>query len=131
MGDQIAWGESNAVAFANTVLGARTNRYGDFLDIACAISGRAPNYGLHLPEHRRGRLLFDISRLPQNMRTKDPFYPVLGALVGRAAGDAIPVINGLNHKPSDDQLKALCAAAASTGASAAMFGSKKQLAQKK
>jgi len=117
-GDQIAWGESNAVAFANTVLGARTNRYGDFLDIACAISGRAPNYGLHLPEHRRGRLLFDISRLPQNMRTKDPFYPVLGALVGRAGGDAIPVINGLNHKPSDDQLKALCAAAASTGAAA-------------
>ena len=47
LGSQVAWGESNAVAFCNSVLGARTNRYGDFLDIACAIAGRAPDYGLH------------------------------------------------------------------------------------
>src|SRR5690606_38038749 len=46
-GAQIAWGESNAIVFANSVLGARTNRYGDFMDIACAITGRAPYYGLH------------------------------------------------------------------------------------
>ena len=50
LGTDVAWGESNAVAFCNSVLGARTNRYGDFLDIACAIIGRAPRYGLHLPE---------------------------------------------------------------------------------
>ncbi|MCA3667933.1 MAG: DUF521 domain-containing protein, partial [Methylobacterium sp.] len=53
LGSDVAWGESNAVAFCNSVLGARTNRYGDFLDIACAISGRAPFYGLHKPENRR------------------------------------------------------------------------------
>src|SRR5690606_17471349 len=47
LGSDVAWGESNAVVFCNSVLGARTNRYGDFLDIACAISGRAPDYGLH------------------------------------------------------------------------------------
>ena len=52
-GQDVAWGESNAVAFCNSVLGARTNRYGDFLDICCAIAGRAPYYGLHLPEKRR------------------------------------------------------------------------------
>ena len=56
LGQQVAWGESNAVAFANTVLGARTNRYGDFLDIACAITGKAPYCGLHDPANRRARL---------------------------------------------------------------------------
>ena len=53
LGSDVAWGESNAVVFCNSVLGARTNRYGDFLDIACAIAGRAPDYGLHRPENRR------------------------------------------------------------------------------
>src|SRR5262245_6106134 len=47
-GEQIAWSESNAVAFANSVIGARTNRYGDYLDICCALTGRAPAAGLHL-----------------------------------------------------------------------------------
>jgi hypothetical protein len=47
-GEQVAWGESNAIVFANSVIGARTNRYGDFIDLCCAITGRAPTYGLHL-----------------------------------------------------------------------------------
>jgi len=47
-GQQIAWGESNAICYANSVLGARTNRYGDFMDICAAITGRAPKCGLHL-----------------------------------------------------------------------------------
>jgi len=118
-GAQIAWGESNAVAFANTVLGARTNRYGDFLDIACAISGRAPLYGLHTDGARRGRLIIDVSRLSPNLCREDAFYPVLGALVGRLAGESVPVIDGLAESaPREDQLKALCAGAASTGAAA-------------
>ena len=57
LGDQVAWGESNAIAFCNSVLGARTNRYGDFLDIAAAIIGRVPEAGLHrtecAPRHTR------------------------------------------------------------------------------
>ena len=53
LGTDVAWGKSNAVVFCNSVLGARTNRYGDFLDIACAISGRAPDCGLHRAENRR------------------------------------------------------------------------------
>src|SRR3954462_2628601 len=64
LGSDVAWGESNAVAFCNSVLGARTNRYGDFLDIACAISGRAPDCGLHRPANRYARLIFDVSALP-------------------------------------------------------------------
>ena len=57
-GEQIAWGESNAIVFANSVIGARTNRYGDFIDLCCALTGRAPAWGLHLDEPRRGQVLF-------------------------------------------------------------------------
>lgn len=114
-GQQVAWGESNAVAFTNTVLGARTNRYGDFLDIACAISARAPYYGLHCSENRRARLLIDVSGLPQKLVREDAFFPVLGSMIGRLAGETVCVIDGMPTGASDDQLKALCAGASSTG----------------
>ncbi|MEI7987994.1 MAG: aconitase X, partial [Chloroflexota bacterium] len=57
-GQQIAWGESNAIAFINSVVGARTERYPDLLDICAAITGRVPAAGLHLTENRAGQLLF-------------------------------------------------------------------------
>lgn len=113
---QVAWGESNAVAFANTVLGARTNRYGDFLDICCAISGRAPYYGLHRPEKRLAEMVFDVGELPQTVLTSDIFFPVLGTLIGRQAGASVCAVYGLATKPGEDELKAFCAAAASSGA---------------
>lgn len=115
-GSQIAWGESNAVAFANTVLGARTNRYGDFLDIACAITARAPYYGLHQSEQRVARLLIDVTSLAPSLLQQDAFYPVLGSMIGTLAGETVCVIDGMPSTASDDQLKALCAGAASTGA---------------
>ncbi|WP_298843662.1 aconitase X catalytic domain-containing protein [uncultured Roseobacter sp.] len=115
-GQQIAWGESNAVAFANTVLGARTNRYGDFLDIACAISGKAPFYGLHIAENRYARLVLDTSLLPAAVTQDSAFYPVLGSLIGRLAGETVCAVTGLPRDADEDKLKALCAAAASTGA---------------
>ncbi len=115
-GSQIAWGESNAVAFANTVLGARTNRYGDFLDIACAITGRAPYYGLHKSENRVATLVIDISGLPDTLVRQDAFFPVLGSLIGRLAGETVCVVDGLPGGATDDQLKSLCAGAAATGA---------------
>lgn len=114
-GTDVAWGESNAVVFCNSVLGARTNRYGDFLDIACAISGRAPDYGLHRPENRIATLLIDVSRLSAELRRSDVFYPVLGALLGREAGTAVAVIEGLQGCADEDRLKALGASAASAG----------------
>ncbi|APX18098.1 hypothetical protein BWR17_19660 (plasmid) [Phaeobacter inhibens] len=116
LGQQVAWGESNAVAFTNSVLGARTNRYGDFLDIACAISARAPYYGLHKPENRVAELLLDVSSLPDALKRENVFYPVLGALIGRTAGETVCVVDGVPAGACDDQLKAMCAGAASTGA---------------
>jgi len=114
-GTDVAWGESNAVVFCNSVLGARTNRYGDFLDIACAIAGRAPDYGLHRPENRLATLLIDVTGLSLGLRRSDVFYPVLGTSLGRTAGSAVAVIEGLQSCTSEDRLKALGAAAASAG----------------
>jgi predicted aconitase len=115
-GSDVAWGESNAVVFCNSVLGARTNRYGDFLDIACAISGRAPQCGLHLPENRRARLVFDVSALAQAFLASSHAWPILGSLYGREVGDAIGVVTGVPTDPGEDALKAFGAAAASSGA---------------
>ncbi|AZO71888.1 MAG: DUF521 domain-containing protein [Mesorhizobium sp.] len=115
-GSDVAWGESNAVVFCNSVLGARTNRYGDFLDIACAITGRAPDYGLHRPENRRARLVFDVSALSPSFLASEIVWPVLGSLYGREVGNAIGVVTGIANHPGEDVLKAFGAAAASSGA---------------
>ncbi len=119
-GEQIAWSESNAVSFANSVIGARSNRYGDYLDIACAITGRVPAAGLHLDEPRLGTLLLDLRPLPPGLIERDDFWPVLGYLIGSLAGDEVPVVRGLDGRPTEDQLKALAAAAATSG-SVALF----------
>lgn len=116
IGTDVAWGESNAVAFCNSVLGARTNRYGDFLDIACAIAGRAPDYGLHRPENRVARVVFDVSGLPAAFLASEIAWPVLGSLFGREVGGGIGVVAGIPSHPGEDALKAFGAAAASTGA---------------
>ena len=115
-GTDVAWGESNAVAFCNSVLGARTNRYGDFLDIACAISGRAPDYGLHQQENRRATLVIDVSALPATFLASEIAWPILGSLYGREVGNAVGVVAGITKHPGEDALKAFGAAAASSGA---------------
>ncbi len=115
-GQQIAWGESNAIVFANSVIGARTNRYGDFIDLCCAITGRAPAYGLHLAENRRGRVLFQLDGFAEGLFDLDALYVGIGLLIGHAAGDRVPVIASLPPPPGEDHLKALGAAAASSGA---------------
>jgi predicted aconitase len=116
-GQQIAWGESNAIVFANSVLGARTERYPDLLDICAAITGRVPAVGLHLTENRVGQLLLRLrEEISLELQQADTFYPVLGHLLGKLSGDQIPVIEGLRVIPTEDQLKALGAAAASSGA---------------
>ena len=114
-GDQVAWGESNAIVFANSVIGARTNRYGDFIDLCCAITGRAPAWGLHLDGPRRGSLLFRLTGFPSSLVVSDALAVGLGLIVGREAGERVPVIEGL-PSATEDQLKALGAAAASSGA---------------
>src|SRR5262245_8300431 len=118
-GEQIAWGESNAIVFANSVIGARTNRYGDFIDLCCAMTGRAPAIGLHLDEGRRGQVLFRLRGFPAS-QASDAMFVGIGYLVGERSGLRIPVIDGLPQPHSEDQLKALGAVAASTG-SVALF----------
>jgi len=122
-GQQIAWGESNAICYANSVLGARTNRYGDYIDICAAITGRVPKCGLHLKQNRKGQILLrlvGLKRIDSAIMQSNAFYAILGHLIGSLVEDKIPVIEGLPVEASSDQLKALCAAAASSG-SVALF----------
>src|SRR6185295_18028773 len=119
-GAQIAWAESNAIVFANSVIGARTNRYGDFIDLCCAITGRLPNYGLHLENNRRATVVVEISALPQGWDDCGYASVAVGLVIGRLCGERIPAIVGLPTNTSEDDLKALGAAAASSGA-VAMF----------
>jgi predicted aconitase len=114
-GTHIAWGESNAIVFANSVLGARTQRYGDFVDIAAAIVGRAPLAGLHLDAGRQAEVVVDVGGLPDGLYSTEVFFPLLGHVVGERCGSRVPAIIGV-PSASEDQLKALGAAAASSGA---------------
>jgi predicted aconitase len=120
LGQQIAWAESNAIVFANSVLGARTNRYGDFIDICAAITGRVPHAGLHREGNRRAEIVFRLSGISDRLLEENVVYPVLGQLVGREAGSAVVAIQGLPPDTTEDQLKSLGAAAASSG-SVALF----------
>lgn len=119
-GAQIAWAESNAIVFANSVLGARTNRYGDFIDLCCALTGRVPFYGLHMTENRRARVLVEIESLPPEWEEAGSACVAVGHAIGRRCDERIPVIVGLPGSATQDDLKALGAVAASAGA-VAMF----------
>jgi predicted aconitase len=120
LGAQIAWAESNAIVFANSVIGARTNRYGDFIDLCCAMTGRVPYYGLHIAENRRAKVLVEIAEVPPEWEDAGPACVAIGHVIGRRCGDRIPAIVGLPHDTTEDDLKALGAVAASSGA-VAMF----------
>jgi predicted aconitase len=119
-GEHVAWAESNAIAFCNSVLGARTNRYGDFIDVCAAITGRVPFAGLHRDEERRASLVLRLEGVPARLLDSDALYPVLGHVLGREAGNAVTAVVGLPAATSEDRLKAIGAAAASSG-SVAMF----------
>ncbi len=120
-GEQVAWAESNAIAFCNAVIGARTERYGDFTDIACAVMGRVPDAGLHRDEARRATMVLRLgSDVPDRLLGSDALFPPLGIVLGRRAGSRVAAIAGLPPDQSEDRLKAVAAAAASSG-SVAMF----------
>src|SRR5271170_2722243 len=114
-GDQIAWGESNAIVFANSVIGARTDRYGDFTDLCCAMTGRAPACGLHLAENRLGQVLFQLRGFADSLAATDGLFVAMGLIIGVRSGARVPVVEGLPAPRDEDQLKALGAAAASAG----------------
>ncbi len=113
-GDMIAWAESNAVVFANSVLGARTAKHPDFLDLCIALTGRAPLAGVYLDAQRVARLTLDVEWPGQ---ADDAVWPLLGLIAGRRAPDRIPMLRGVARAaPSRDDLKALCAAFGTTSA---------------
>lgn len=115
-GEQIAWGESNAIAFANSVIGARTNRYGDLMDVCASLVGKVPRFGLHLPVNRRGEVLIRLTGFTDEMFEDKAIYPLLGFLVGEMAGDRVAAIEGFPQNVEVDSLKGFSAAAASSGA---------------
>lgn len=114
-GERIAWGESNAIVFANSIIGARTIRYGDLMDICSAITGKAPNFSMYLTENRRAQVLIKLDKLPKRMLNDPAVTPLLGYIIGELAEDRIAAVQGIAPQDTDG-LKALCAAAASSGA---------------
>lgn len=120
LGEHVAWAESNAIVFANSVLGARTERYGDFVDICAAITGRVPLTGLHTDGGRRARAVFRLGRVRARLLEDEALPTLVGHVVGRRTGALVPAIVGLPASTPEDRLKALGAAAASSGA-VAMF----------
>ena len=117
-GEQVGWAESNAVVYANSVIGARTMKYPDYLDICIALTGRAPLAGCHLDAGRRATLALDVE-MPAG--ADDGFWPLLGYCCGSVCGTEIPLIRGLETSAAGpDELKAFGAAFA-TVAAAPMF----------
>ena len=115
-GKSIAWAESSAIAYANSVLGARSNREGGPTAIASAILGKTIRTGLHLDENRAGTLLVRVQK-PLSGTTA---YGTLGYFVGGIVKDGVPVFEGLPSSVTPDELKMLSAALATAG-SVAMF----------
>lgn len=112
MGEHVAWGESSAIVFVNSVIGARTNREGGPTALAAAVTGRVPFYGYHLDENRKGTHLF---RIEKELKT-DKDFAVLGYYVGQIVGPGVPVFEGIKERPTLENFKALGAALASSGA---------------
>ena len=115
-GECIGWSESNAVIFANSVLGARTAKHPDFLDLCIALTGRAPLTSAFLDAERRPRRIIDVA-LPDGAGAA--VWPLIGYLAGLLAPDRVPLLRGLaSGSPTRDDLKALCAAFGTTSAAA-------------
>jgi predicted aconitase len=120
LGEHIAWCESSAVVYANSVLGARTNRYVEFLDMCAAVTGRAPEFGLHVTEKRRATLLFRLQGIPDEWLHQEWMFHALGMHLGKRSDDSVAAIEGLPPETGSDLLRALGAAAAASG-SISMF----------
>jgi predicted aconitase len=115
LGDNIAWAESNAVLYANSVIGARTNKTYQYLDLAAALTGRIPDSGLYLEHNRRGQRRYFFHGIPSHWFEDDSFYQLLGLYIGGEAGQQIPVINGLPAATSNTTLRNLGSAMACAG----------------
>ncbi len=115
LGDHLAWSESSAVAYVNSVIGAKTNREGGPSALAAALIGKTPCYGFHLDENRKPTHLIVVDA---DLKGSD--YGALGFLTGRIVKDGIPFIR-LKNRPSKDELKTLGASMAASGSVALYY----------
>ena len=112
-GEIIGWSESNAVIYANSILGARTSKNPDYLDLFIAMTGRAPESGVYTDDGRIAQKIISVE-IP-DIEPDDVFWPLIGWLAGKASPSEIPIITGLeNLNPNPDELKSLCAAFGTT-----------------
>ncbi len=131
-GDQIMWGESNAVVYSNSVIGARTEKYADYFDICAAIVGKVPKMGVHLDQNRKATKVIEATDVVKVIMRKviddkerhggetdlESLFPLMGWTVGNLSDGKVPVILGMDQLPmTDDNLKAFCAAYGTTGTS--------------
>ena len=113
-GDHLAWSESSAVVYANSVLGARTNREGGPSALASALTGKTPEYGLHIVKNRLPEIEFRLAD-PEVAKTwTQAEYGALGIIAGAISGNKIPLFRGI--RPKADMLKSMGAAMAASGA---------------
>ncbi len=107
--DHVSWSESSAVAYVNSVIGARTNREGGPAALAAAIVGKTPLYGFHLDENRKANLVVNVST-----ELKGADFGALGYIIGKVVGGGVPYFK-LQNAPNNNNLKTLGAALASSG----------------
>lgn len=110
-GDVLAWAESNAVIYVNSVIGARTNRNSGIVDLCSAVTGFTPETGLLLPEHRRADWVVKLALDPE----VPVDYPVVGYAIGERVLDGVPFLRGLPGQPRHADFKNMGAAMAAAG----------------
>lgn len=115
-GEHLAWGESSAVVYVNSVIGARTNNEAGFTALAAGLTGKTPAYGMHLDQNRFGNIKIEITT-PLNGETD---YGALGTFAGKIAQDDVPVFSGIPESATHHELLSLCAAVATSGTVAHM-----------
>lgn len=113
-GDHLAWSESSAVSYVNSVLGARTNREGGPSALASALTGKTPEYGLHIVKNRLPQIEFRLDDPTAAKNWTNAEYGALGVVAGKIAGNKIPLF--MEIRPNRDMLKSLGAAMAASGA---------------
>jgi len=118
LGEHIAWSESNALSFANSMLGARTNRESAISALASAIISKTPNFGLHLDENRRASFIIEVDAKLEKMSD----FGALGVIVGKMAKDKIPAFERIDKRfATEERMKSLGAAMAASGSVALYY----------
>lgn len=111
-GETVAFSESSATPYVNSVIGARTNREAAQSALAAGVIGKTPEYGLHIKHNRKGTVLVEAE-----VALKDEFdYALLGYCVGKLIGYGVPVLTGISRRPSTEELINFCAMSNTSGA---------------